>query len=490
VRANSISAPYQNILVNYSQSCAGFQLIFVTFLSWSTIISGVKYISRLWIFLRVLISLGLITLLGVSSGWRAFDREIYKASKALESNDSWGASLAFAQAAELSPSRNDLWEQAGIYALQAGEHQIAQSFLERVESRSELSSPGLVAMGDIAHHKGEDQIAIGYWEKALSTDDNYELHFRLADSYYQLGDLEKAVQHQTSLVELDPMDSSTNLQLGMMLTALEPESSLAYLSHALDLDPHAFVSAAQSLASIEEWTLAEFALSKATQLNPEYAEAWAYLGEARQHVGKDGFADLEKALLIEPDSIAVNTLMALYWQRQERHDLALVYLHSAAIVDHNNPALQAEIGNTLGLLGNITSAESHYIRAVDLAPKDPTYWRILANFYIRYETKLREEGLAAARQAVILDQNDPASLDAMAQIYLLMESPHIARRFLDRSLAADHAFAPAHLHLGLVHIMNGDTLQAFQQFSLAKEFSKPGSPTANLADRLLETHFP
>ena len=91
---------------------------------------------------------------------------------------------------------------------------------------------------------------------------------------------------------------------------------------------------------------------------------------------------------------------------------------------------------------------------------------------------------------MILDQDDPASLDAMAQIYLLMESPHIARRFLDRALASDRFYAPAHLHLGLVHIIIGDSLQAYQQFSLAKDLSIPGSPTADLADRLLETHFP
>jgi len=473
----------------------------------------VKYLSRSWIFLKVLVTLGLITILGVSSGWRAFDRELYKAAKAIESNDSWQASLAFANAAELVPSRIDLWEQAGVFALQAGEHQIAKLYLERVESTSTLSSQGLLTLGDIANHEGETKTAIGYWEKSQTIDGSYEIHFRLADLYYQLGDLENAVLHQTSLVELNPTNRSTNLQLGLMLAALNPEASLAYLSLAVDLDPelasritplirnirsaqrsddasYAYVSAGQSLASIEEWSLAEYALSKAIQLNPEYPEAWAYLGEARQNIGEDGFAELDEALQIDPDSLAANTLMALYWQRQKRHDLALIYLHSAAKLDDLNPALQAEIGNTLGLLGNLSSAESHYLRAVDLAPNDPTYWQILASFYIKYETKLREEGLAAARQAVILDQDDPASLDAMAQIYLLMESPHIARRFLDRALASDRTYAPAHLHLGLVHIIIGDSLQAYQQFSLAKDLSIPGSPTADLADRLLETHFP
>ena len=98
--------------------------------------------------------------------------------------------------------------------------------------------------------------------------------------------------------------------------------------------------------------------------------------------------------------------------------------------------------------------------------------------------------MAAARQAVILDPDDPTSLDAMAQIYLLLESPHIARRFLERALAADGDYAPAHLHMGLIHIMDGDRLWAFQRFTLAKNLAAAGSPTADQVERLLETYFP
>jgi len=98
--------------------------------------------------------------------------------------------------------------------------------------------------------------------------------------------------------------------------------------------------------------------------------------------------------------------------------------------------------------------------------------------------------LAAAREAVIRDPEDSASLDAIAQIYLLLDSPFIARRFLERAIAADDNFAPAHLHLGLIHILEGNTLEAFQQFFIAKTLSPPGSQTAVQATRLLETYFP
>ncbi len=452
-------------------------------------------------------------LLGVSSDWRMLDQQLYKARNAIASNDNWQASLAFAQAAQHAPWRNDFWEQAGIYALQAGNPDAAKSYLELAEKSNQLSPPGLIALGDVAKFEGDLQNAIQYWEKALLEGKEEGLHSRLAEAYNQIGELDNAIPHQTALVELDPTDSSINYRLGLMLAATQPEASLAYLSLAAELEPqlsseinalvrnirsaqnsadpsYLFVSAGQSLASIGEWVLAETALTRATQINPNYADAWAYLGETQQHTGQDGFEQLDTALRIDPDSLAANSLMGIYWQRQERYDLALLYLHGAANIDDHNPAIEAEIGNTLALLGNTSAAESHYRRAAELAPRDATYWQLLANFYIKYEIKLREEGLAAARQAVILDSNDPASLDAMAQIYMLLDSPLIARRFLERALAADDDFAPAHLHLGLIHILEGNRLQAYQQFSLAKSLSEQDSQTAQHAKRLLETYFP
>ena len=463
--------------------------------------------------LRVFLPLVIIMLLGVSSDWVPLDRLLYKSEKAISENDTMGASQALAQAANYSPVKFQLLEQAGTYALQAGDRDAAKTYLERVHVSGELSPSGLSALGDIAFSEGNPRLAINLWEQAILSGQEADLYNRLIQLYRQIGDLDNAIQTQKDLVALFPNNPVYNFQLGLMLAATQPESSLAYLTLAGELDPsfssetrtlvrnlrtalnsedqsYPFVTAGQSLAAIDQWELAAIALNNAAELNPDFANAWAYLGEALQQTNQGGFDELEKALTIDPDSIPANTLMALYWQRHERYDLALVYLYAAAQLDDLNPALQAEIGNTLGLLGNIPSAEPHYQHAAALAPRDPTYWRALANYYIKFEIDLREKGLAAARQAVILAPEDPQSLDTLAQIYLLLEHPIIARRFLERALAADADYAPAHIHIGLVYILEEDPLHAFQHFSTAKSSSPPGSHTAEQANRLLETYFP
>jgi tetratricopeptide (TPR) repeat protein len=474
----------------------------------------VNVLRRFSIIIRVLAPMILIPLLGISSRWRAMEEALHIANEANKVNDSLRASQALIQALQYSPWREDLREQTGTLSTENGNFQTAQESLQKVNETGNLPAAELTALGDAAQSAEDFQAAVQHWQVALEAGGKPdELHSRLAVAYRQLGDFDKAIQHQSQLVKLNPLDAESNYTLGLMLAASQPETALAYLTLATELDPalsdrsssiaskirsarirddqsYLLVSSGQALASIGEWELAVNAFSKAADLNPEYADAWAYLGEAVGQIGQDGSAQLERALTIDPNSISANTLMGLYWQRAERYDLALVYLYAAAQADDHNPALQAEIGNTLGLLGNLSDAEKYYLRAVEFAPRDPTFWQSLANFYIRYEIKLSEEGLQAARQAVILDQSNPTSLDLLGQIYLLLDSPLIARRFILRALESDPEFLPANLHLGLIYILEGKTLEAYQRFSLVRSLAPEDSLVYEQARRLLDTHFP
>ena len=55
-----------------------------------------------------------------------------------------------------------------------------------------------------------------------------------------------------------------------------------------------------------------------TQSRPDYGEAWAFLGEARQHLPStseqqaQSLIELEKAYQLDPESIAANSFLGLY----------------------------------------------------------------------------------------------------------------------------------------------------------------------------------
>jgi tetratricopeptide (TPR) repeat protein len=463
--------------------------------------------------LQVIVSLIILVLVLAAGNWAPLDRYLNQANQANESGDLSKAALYLAQAAKYSPNPSALLEQAGINAFKAGDLKTGKEYLNQVQEAGLLSAAGYILLGDIAQQENNTLSSIQYWEKATNFTRDTEIYMKLIRAYLQIDDWENAIQAQRDLVTLVPGNSEYNYRLGIMLAASQPEAALAYLTLASELSPtlnsdlkspirklrtalnsdeksYPLVVAGQILASFGEWELASRALTNAIAVNPNNSDAWAYLGEALQQIGDDGLPPIEKALEMDPESIAGNMLLALYWQRQERYDLALVYLYAASQLDENNPAIQAEIGNTLGLMGNIAAAESHYLRATEISPKDPTYLHTLANYYIRYEIDLRDKGASAARRAVILAPEDPEGLDILAQIYLLLDNPILARRFLTRALAVDDKYAPAHLHFGLVSITENDPLGAYQHFRAAISYSAPDSPVAQQARRLLETHFP
>jgi tetratricopeptide (TPR) repeat protein len=463
-----------------------------------------------------------IALLGISPQLHQAQREMEGARQALSSGSAQEASQHLAKAAQVSPGRLDLWELAGHYALLAGDAQSAIQDLEQAPA-GRLSVLGLMDLGDAYTQVNNQQAAIPAWQAALpkaNASTTVELYQRLLKTHRGLDDYQAAIADLQALTTLQPSNAGLQYQLGLLLATQQPESALAHLAQAAAADAslanpvetirravtnarisddpaYTLLASGRALAALGEWELAVEAFHAATLVRPDYAEAWAYLGEARQHFtakdsstpAQDGLPDLQKALALDPKSLAANIFLALYWERLGRYDQALAVLQNAIQIDPRNPILQAELGNTQALLGDLSSALASYQRAIDLAPHDSTYQRLLAEFSLKYTYHVREIALEAARQAVMMAPDDAATLDVMGQVLINLGDDLNAERFLDQAIQADPNYAPAHLHLGFLYLMRGDNPRATQELKLASELA-PGSPTADQSKRLLQSYFP
>jgi tetratricopeptide (TPR) repeat protein len=483
----------------------------------------VREISSRTILVRLFIPLLLIPILGLSARPHVADIAMRNAVRAVAFDSALGASQNIQIALQYYPWRADLMELAGQYAVQGGDFGTGIQLLQRASGYTQLSPASYVALGDGALMQQDVKLALQVWEIALrSGGDPYALYTRMANAHRSLGDHPAAIADLEQAAELQPNNGQIQYQLGLLIATQDPEDAIEHLLRAAELDPalastinnmprdlrtaslaenkaYALLSAGRDLASLEEWELAAEAFYQATRLQPDYAEPWAYLGEARQHLSEgqrsvpfdqDIYQDLQTALRLDPGSVSANTLMGLYWRRQDRDELALIYFHAAAALEPDNPAFELEIGNTLARLGQLSQAKEHYQRAVDLAPRDPLYWRALATFSINNQVEVREVGLPAARQAVVLGPEDVTSLDVMGQVFTLLNDSISAERFLQRALQEDPGYAPARLHLGFIYLIRGDTTQAREQISLAHSLAEPGTSTSVQASRLLQTYFP
>ncbi len=320
------------------------------------------------------------------------------------------SSLSQVVAANCMPWRLDLWESAGIQALQAGDPQSAVTFFERAQATAAqfghptsqaLSLAGMMALGDAYQQTGNFPAALRQWKTVaalggLAPEEAAANGLKIAQGYLALDNFPAAIGFYQYLADLQPGDAQTHFQLGLLLSTQDPESSLPVLEKAASLDAQlepsvsslrrAILSArfaenpaytllvtGRALANLDRWPLAVEAFHQATLARPDYAEAWAYWGEALQHpdgakdaaspappAKSDGLAELQKAVSLDPKSLAAQTFLSLYWIRQGRYDRALESINLALQQAPDNPILVAELAAVLAASGDLDGANQTY----------------------------------------------------------------------------------------------------------------------------------
>jgi tetratricopeptide (TPR) repeat protein len=467
----------------------------------------------------------LVSLLGLSARPHDANLQLEQSQRALDAGAYLPAADHLARAAEQLPERTELWSQAGHYALQGGQPGTAIEYLLRI-APGKQSADDLLNLGDAYEQIGDHEAAIRSWQASLMAGGPaVPLYQYLLTAHLKLKDYPSAIVDLQNLAALLPGDATIFYQLGLATATQNPEGALVHLARAAELDESladrtralqraitsarvaesstfSLMAAGRGLASLGEWKYAEEAFRQATLASPGYAEAWAYLGEARQHTvdglwpdgnkvlpPETGLPELEKAIELDPKSIPAYLFMAMYWRRHDRYDQALANLQTAVAIDSHNPILQMEIGETLATLGDLSAALDAYRKAVELSPNDPSFLNFLVGFSLKYEYHVEEIALPAARQAVILAPDDPQVLDSMAQVLIKLDDQLNAERFLNRALEKDPEYAPAYLHRGQVYLLQGKLGEARAQLNQVTKLS-PDSPAADQAQRLIRAYFP
>ncbi|NPV56613.1 MAG: tetratricopeptide repeat protein [Anaerolineae bacterium] len=244
----------------------------------------------------------------------------------------------------------------------------------------------------------------------------------------------------------------------------------------------------QALAANGCWEFARFAFEQSIAHNPDYAEAWALLGEAREQTGVNGLPDLQRAIVIDPDSIVARALLGLYLRNHGDLDQSLTNYRYLAIAQPENPTWQLELGNTYLASGEIVKSLDHFQSAITLDPHDPKAWKALARVCADYGVDVRDTALPAARQALYLDPDDPNAHILLGQIMESLGDSLSAERAFLSALRLDGNNLQAHYYLGIHYLDMGVRDKAFYHLSLA---TQPGMiyPEKDLATRYIDLYF-
>ncbi len=436
-----------------------------------------------------------------------------RAAQSAESQKQYSPAAAlYESAANKLFWRNDLWEKAGLAYYQIGDNQNAIRVLEIARQKKSISAQGWDALGSAYWNSNDHATALSIWQSGSKANPSYApLLDRLAAVYDQQGDY---ASEQTALEKRLALggDATSHYRLGLLLTLSDIGRAQKEFTAASSLDPE-FDSAVQTLTAalnvaalesnpskrwvitgrglglVNEWGLASKAFDEAVSADANNAEAWAWLGEARQHTGGDGSAELDKALSLDPRDTVVRALRGLYWKRQGKYAQALTEYLQAAQIEPDNPAWQASIADAYTQTGNLVSALAAYQKATTLAPNDATYWRLLAMFCADNGVQVLDVGLPAAQKAAEIAPKDPQVLDALGWAFLKAGYPASAQENLQKSIEAAPGVALTHLHLAETYLDQGNRASALNELNLAHQLDVNGS-VGQFAAELLKQYFP
>jgi tetratricopeptide (TPR) repeat protein len=418
-------------------------------------------------------------------------------------------------AARRLPWRADLYELAGHAYYHAGEYARADAAYQKASQRGVLSAEGWVAWGNVNYLNQNPARAVELWEQALEQPDHSErLYGSLSLIYQEQKDYAKAAEYLARYVSNHLQDASAHYRLGLLLTLSDPQTAASELITASQLDPELdpavqTLRSAVNLASImdapseqkvvigrglgliQEWELALAIFEQAAHMDESNAEAWAWLGEAKQQTGGDEAAGqveaqeyLDRALTLNPNSAVVRGLRGLYFQRVGNNREALTEFERAIVLQPDNPAWYVALGESQSKLGDLIRALEAYRYAAALTPEDATYWRLLANFCAHNNINIKDVGIPAAQQAVILTGEDAQSLDLLGWLLLLDARHPEAERILQRALAADPQNASVHFHLGMLYLQTENRTLAYQYLIQARDLGSTD------AQNVLGQYFP
>ncbi len=190
-------------------------------------------------------------------------------------------------------------------------------------------------------------------------------------------------------------------------------------------------------------TLAQRAFDVAIDANPTYAEAYAYAGFVRDQLGRDGRAQLDRAVELDRDLVVARYFRArAAWQRGEL-DQALTDLQYANEREPQNRLIVAELGRLYMQRSEFDQAEKWLVAARDLQSDDSLGWLALAELYAGRAYGTPAQAIEAAQQAV---QHAPSQAEAhvwLGAAYLLNGDRAAAEAELQRAVSLNMSSALA-----------------------------------------------
>ncbi len=200
-------------------------------------------------------------------------------------------------------------------------------------------------------------------------------------------------------------------------------------------------------------------LRRATEIYPEYIEAWDGLGRGYSDTGQwaQASAAFRKAISLNPDYPDPYNNLGVVHARQQRWDEAMAAFRQAVTLRPDLAEAHRNLGDIYEYRGWTEAAQAE--RTLEVQPTDPLAWLRAGSIFLRLGWA--EEALGALREAVRRDPTLPEARLALAQAYDTLNRPREAAEAYEAVLRISPQLTDIHRRLAELYTTRlGDPARA------------------------------
>ncbi len=336
-----------------------------------------------------------------------------------------------------------------------------------------LSDEGKWLLGEAYERNGLSQLAWQVWQM-VDVSGRPQQYQKVILALRYAGEMDKALEILQRWSVQEPQNADLYYQQALIQCVLSPDDAVPLLDQAALYDislldkvrtlkqavairatahdqAYHLVVMGRALGSLNEWDLARQSFQQAVNAKPDYAEAWAFLGEANYQMGLEEYNSLKQALSLNPNSVSALSFAGLYWMRKDHPDLAYTYFYQLTCLEPQRALWRFQTGDALAQMGQPIYGMVHYQKGLALEPEDPQNWRLMAAYCLKYHIEQRRLGLPAARRLVLMTPNDAQAYDLHGNLLLALEDKDSALRVFENGLKRVPQSALLHLDAGNIY---------------------------------------
>jgi len=329
-------------------------------------------------------------------------------------------------------SNNEKREKLAINFNQLAEASLAQGKLDEAyaaclntaNTEQELAS-ACKNIGDILQAKGDIEVAISYYNKAIKIlPDFAEVHANLGSMYAKQQDWEKAIFYYEKAIYIKPDLAGVYRNLAKVWQYIDKEElATEYTYKALIIEPELatakeHLNLGNKLLELGKIEAAINSYRQAIKLEPNLSDSYQKLGEVLTQKGEleSALAVLNQGIKLTPKNPRCYYLLGEVLQEKKEYDLAIFAYGNAIKLKPENHLFHKKLGDIFHQKGELKEAIACYQQATEINPNFFWGYYSLGNIYMKQQRW--NEGIDAYRKATIINPNISGAYYNLADAFL------------------------------------------------------------------------